>query len=81
MMGKKKRCTNNIKLNIETQWCRFEQCKQKCETKIDSNWYHIEQKIKTQLGHKPSVNENFGKNKFVAVKGAADLFFGDKPKI
>lgn len=76
-MNKKNTSRNSIKLEIVTEWNRFEECKQKCESKIASNWYHVEQQINIQLGIKPTVNGNFGKVKVVTVNGPTDLFFGE----
>ena len=78
-MGKKNRKkVKEIRLQVETKWDRFNECKEECERKIERNWYHIEQQINIQLGKKPEINPKFGQNKINSVNDPTNLFFGDK---
>ena len=78
-MGKKnKKKVKEIKIQVDTEWERFTKCKDKCERKIEANWYHIGQQIDIQLGKKQEINPKFGEKRVVAVNGPTDLFFGNK---
>ena len=65
-MGKENRKkVKETRLQLETEWDRFYECKKKCEGKIEANWYHIEQQINIQLGKKPEINPKFGEKKLL----------------
>ena len=70
-MGKHKKINYSLKLEVKTDWKRFEDAKVEAEEKIKKDWHLIDSRFPPNKG-----NENFGIKKHLTIADTNKIFFG-----